>query len=1579
MKKALSILILLCFLFTSIMGPNPVLAEDIRLPAPGMMVHLSPEFNPPILKGIKVHPDNPFRFDFILDQGDSLSKRMSSPNVSIGDPQQEQTPYGLKQEATKLIKYFLASLTIPEKELWVNLSPYEKDRIIPKSFGLTEMGRDLLAEDYMLKQITASLIYPEDVIGKKFWKRVYEQTAKKFGSTNIPVNTFNKVWIVPEKAVVYENAKAGTAYVVESKLKVMLEEDYLAVQKNQSRLGGQPGDMFKPEQQRTCPQADCQPSDGLKTKASQGANFTQSNDINTLGSQIVREIIIPELTKEVNENKNFAQLRQVYNSLILATWYKKKIKDSILSQIYANKNKVAGIKYTESVIARNPKGDAAISETEKIYQRYLKAFKKGAYNYIKEEADPVTLQTIPRKYFSGGLDLAMTTPKFGPPALEISTNQAQLSDLGDKAVLVSVNITPVGNDYAMISTKGESILEEGKMLLELLETDIKLFIKSEGKLKSVNFNLPAMFKSFSNGYSGRPERRTILVALRGMISGELKRAAEAVNERKNFNPEGRVMAILESRDSILDSEDIEFLYRERFRTNEKITDVDGMCDILKSYYANPFFRGVFFRKLLERGVLDTKIFGSIAPIKITHLIFYLIAFSKRDELLDLENDKFLFGISNLSHAIASNTNNFIEAAQILNRTYNDVIRAYNFLIIDQKLPASEIEKSFSLNPRDLVYALSILGKFVQSGEGDAKIEKYLNGKKIDIAGILRDYPIPDHAMINQPSVKMDNEHRVSKLNWRDDSVIKEASLFYDSWGQIDKLVIVYGEKEGNLPEVEVPMAGSRKFRFSFVDGIPGVSIDDNGKKWLFSGYRMVEKREGEPDETSHVTIKSFGQKYLALESDNHMVMYYFLRLLKNVDRNIRLINFDLHSDIYPNYQRIRAVNLTNWVGLAWKKGYASTVTWVYPLWHSADHGDVEQAKKSGIFDQITNVVSDIRQDLYRKVLTFDFDYFRSSSIPAVYLASREEVDKKVLEIKGYVDSIKSDLIGVNFNSSALSNENYSPKESAAYIRNALISSLISVLGYPSQIKVSDPLSEKMPQIVHPELFDETKESAFANEEKEEAELLDKIYLASSKEFLRLMPDYPQGENFFRDHGSYFADGAIKKLPDFLSVSDLRNILNSFPADDRAMSSIASPNYSMANLKAGVLLPLDQIRFLFNDYFKIAAENQKANLNLDVTVNGRRFQIDSNGMREINPVTMSEIINAGPMKFGDYQKIRTASEYFMEGLENFPIELISKLGRPINLNLILDLDSREIGMEDAHYSHTPDVAKQIINIKALGVPRGKDLKGYREAINHEIIHYLALNLLSVEDYKEIMAALGFEWFIVDPENRQVIKVNPDNVTSMSEALNFIFAINYFLARKNGAEGSHFVYAPKEKISYLSKLGYINSPGRYFSLIEDDFGGGTAPHFFSSPDEVIAYVLSTAYHDTTMDEISTWSRFTYLEREKVIEIAQRNLLWAVVTRPDGKKVIRIYRPPPDDSDDPLHFTDQVINPAMVATRGGIDFTANKTPLEIKNASAGIKFHIDPAMLAQLQNAPGFTPIIINIQPMADIKVFLGLKEE
>lgn len=57
---------------------------EFYLPAPGVMVRLSPEFNPPILKGIKVHPNNPFRFDFILDQGDEYNRHPERSEGSQG-------------------------------------------------------------------------------------------------------------------------------------------------------------------------------------------------------------------------------------------------------------------------------------------------------------------------------------------------------------------------------------------------------------------------------------------------------------------------------------------------------------------------------------------------------------------------------------------------------------------------------------------------------------------------------------------------------------------------------------------------------------------------------------------------------------------------------------------------------------------------------------------------------------------------------------------------------------------------------------------------------------------------------------------------------------------------------------------------------------------------------------------------------------------------------------------------------------------------------------------------------------------------------------------------------------------------------------------------------------------------------------------------------------------------------------------------------------------------------------------------------------------------------------------------------
>lgn len=339
-KKIVAIVIGWCFLMTQTVAVFPRFSyaqNALELPAPGAMISLSSSYMPILLKGITIYPDNPFYLDFIVDTGDE--------NVE-GDL--------LKIKSEKLIKYFLASLTVPEKDLWVNLSPYEKDRIIPQEFGHTEMGRDLLSQDYILKQLTASLLYPENELGKEFWAQIRAKAQEKYGITDIPVNTFNKIWIVPNKAVVYE--KDNHVFVIESHLKVMLEEDYLARKHSQ----------------------DNEPSIAVAT-------------VNQLSSSMVRNLILPEIEREVNNGKNFTQLRQIYHSMILALWYKRNLKTAFLNQAYTDQNKVVGIESDD------------FQAKQKIYDQYLEAFKQGVYDLIKEEYDPATQEIVERKYFSGGV------------------------------------------------------------------------------------------------------------------------------------------------------------------------------------------------------------------------------------------------------------------------------------------------------------------------------------------------------------------------------------------------------------------------------------------------------------------------------------------------------------------------------------------------------------------------------------------------------------------------------------------------------------------------------------------------------------------------------------------------------------------------------------------------------------------------------------------------------------------------------------------------------------------------------------------------------------------------------------------------------------------------------------------------------------------------------------------------------------------------------------------------------------------------------------------------------------------------
>lgn len=365
-KKAVTYCLLVSFAlmsagpFVYAQGAVPPAALPLNLPASAAVGAMGQVLSPVVIEGLKVRVDDSLAFSFLLDGGDSV------PSDSEG----------FKADVDRQLRYFLASLTVPENDLWVNLSPYESERIVPQALGRTALGQDLLAQDYVLKQLAASLLNPEVKIGKAFWKKVYQLAHEQFGTTDIPIDTFTKVWIVPAQARVIERLSADkkemTVVVSGARLKVMLEQDYLAAAKN-----GAAGAMAKP-----------------------GTNDARHQ----LAVDVEREVIIPALEEEVNNGRNFASLRQIYHTLILGHWFKTRVKEGLLNSGYVDRSRVAGITADDQTLK------------DKVYARYVDAFKTGVFNFIKEEQDLSTGETFPRKYFSGG---ATFTPENFAQAFQV--------------------------------------------------------------------------------------------------------------------------------------------------------------------------------------------------------------------------------------------------------------------------------------------------------------------------------------------------------------------------------------------------------------------------------------------------------------------------------------------------------------------------------------------------------------------------------------------------------------------------------------------------------------------------------------------------------------------------------------------------------------------------------------------------------------------------------------------------------------------------------------------------------------------------------------------------------------------------------------------------------------------------------------------------------------------------------------------------------------------------------------------------------------------------------------------------------
>lgn len=348
---------------SDILSVKKVYAAEFLMPKPGTLVSLSGSFSAPLIRGIKFDPANPFKLEFIVDKGDAKE---------------------LKQEETaRLVRYFLTALTVPENRLWVNLSPYESDRVIDQALEPTELGETLLKQDYFLKQLSSSLTHPDTEIGKKYWNALNGQ-AQGTALTD----ELNKIWISTDKVSIYDGS--DTVMITDAVLKVETEADY----KN------------------------------INTK-------TQ----NQTSTDVVRDVLIPEITKDVNVGKNFAELRQLFYSAILAQWFKKKFANSLYS-FYYNSEKIVGVDVAD------------VNNKKNVFNRYVEAFEKGSYDYIKKERDPVTDRLVKRHYFSGGADAYMD-----PTSVNTESISSALTQLGANSQFSIVPVETILDD----GTKQKSV------------------------------------------------------------------------------------------------------------------------------------------------------------------------------------------------------------------------------------------------------------------------------------------------------------------------------------------------------------------------------------------------------------------------------------------------------------------------------------------------------------------------------------------------------------------------------------------------------------------------------------------------------------------------------------------------------------------------------------------------------------------------------------------------------------------------------------------------------------------------------------------------------------------------------------------------------------------------------------------------------------------------------------------------------------------------------------------------------------------------------------------------------------------
>ena len=366
LKKVIATLISFVFILQQASFAQVALELNIgkylnTMPSPAVDV-----FRPIHMRYFFYEPSNE-SFKVLLDKGDFEKN-------NLGRGERPFAPTDIKDTAKTLLKYFLIGVTLPNDKFWVNLRPDASDQIIDPELAKTDVGKILLEADLQLKKDTARFTSPQTPEGKEYWDKLYKKAGELLGSDSIEIPTLTRPWIVPGEVIIRQTS--NSAYVYKAGLKVMLEEDYL----RHSEAAERPKNpAFRSFVALRAPQDD----ERLK-------------ELNKYSTELIKELILPKITQEVNTAKRYAEFRQVFYSLVLAQWFKK---------AYAGRGErpFAPTDFINRIDTQNLTGLTSKTSWSKetYFQEYQKSFKNGEYK-LNETVSTLQGRVI-RSYFSGGI------------------------------------------------------------------------------------------------------------------------------------------------------------------------------------------------------------------------------------------------------------------------------------------------------------------------------------------------------------------------------------------------------------------------------------------------------------------------------------------------------------------------------------------------------------------------------------------------------------------------------------------------------------------------------------------------------------------------------------------------------------------------------------------------------------------------------------------------------------------------------------------------------------------------------------------------------------------------------------------------------------------------------------------------------------------------------------------------------------------------------------------------------------------------------------------------------------------------